>query len=75
MRLAISSGFRLRLDHAWDQHLVGWELYSLKQSPFMAMARICCLEGDAVGAHSEGDVDNICKRNVAVVRALIIAPA
>jgi hypothetical protein len=47
--------------------LSGGELYNLKQSPFMTMARICRLEGDAVGAHSEGDVDNIGKQDVAVV--------
>ena len=66
---------RFRFDDAGDQHLAVRQFHLFEQRPLVRMPRIGGLERDRNRLCHEYDVDDVRKRNVAMVRAFIVAPA
>ena len=63
-----------RLDHARDEHLPIRQLDLLEQRPFVRVTRVGRLDRDRRGPRAEHDVDHVGERDVAVMRAFVVAP-
>jgi len=60
---------------AGDQELALGQLHVLPHAPFVVVARVGGLDGVALRAHGEDQVDEIAQRQVVLVRTVIAPPA
>src|SRR6266436_2292671 len=65
----------LGFEDAGDEDLARRQLQRLEHRPFMGVARVGRLEREAARLGQEDHVDDVLERHVAMMRALVIAPA
>src|SRR5437016_3743347 len=65
----------LRFDDPRDENLALRQLDLFEQRPLVRMTRIRGLDCDRGGTRTEGDVDHVGQRDVAVMRTFVVAPA
>src|SRR5581483_4450166 len=62
------------IKHAGDQNLAV-KLRALPYLPFVGMPGVGSLERDSADLCLENDIDDVLERNVAMMRAFVVAPA
>jgi len=64
-----------RVEHAGDDELVVGQLHLAEHDPLVLVTRIGALEGERLRTGPERDGQDLAERDVAVMRALVVAPA